>query len=89
MIREGDKPLFDDRCVLAHCAKPRAYRVWNRSRRQADWEEHRVACHYANLVYVDVERAFTERSKSLLNAPSPRKWWSTVNTAVFWCEREL
>ena len=35
-------------------------------------------------MYVDVERAFTERIKPLLtNAPNPRKRWSTVKTAVF------
>ena len=28
----GNKPWFDDRCVLAHRAKQRAYRVWCRIR---------------------------------------------------------
>ena len=38
----------------------------------------------AQLVYGDAERAFTERSKSLLtNAPNSRKCWSNVKTAVF------
>ena len=36
---------------------------------------YRVAGRRAQLVYEDTERAFTERSKSLLpNAPNPRKW---------------
>ena len=35
-------------------------------------------------VYVEPEQSFNERSKTLLaNAPNPRKWWSTVKTAVF------
>ena len=34
-VRTGDKPLYDDRCVLAYRAKQRAYRVWSRSRSQA------------------------------------------------------
>ena len=43
MVKTDDKPWFDDRCVLVHCAKQRAYRVWSRSRTQADWEEYMVA----------------------------------------------
>ena len=40
-----------------------------------------MARRLAQLVYEDVERAFTVRSKSLLtNAPDPRKWWPTVET---------
>ena len=40
-------------------------------------------CH-EQLVYEDVERAFTERSEShLTNAPNQRKRWATVTTAVF------
>ena len=35
-VRMGDKPKFDNRCVLAHRAKQRAYRVWRRSRTQDD-----------------------------------------------------
>ena len=30
-------------------------------RTQADWEEHRVVRRYAQLVYVDAERAFTNK----------------------------
>ena len=38
----------------------------------------------AQPVYEDTEQAFTERTKSLLTkASNPRKWWSTVRTAVF------
>ena len=36
VVRMGDKPWFDDRSVLAHCAMQRAYRVWSSSRTQAD-----------------------------------------------------
>ena len=28
VVRSGNKPWFDDRCVLAHRAMQRAYRVW-------------------------------------------------------------
>ena len=41
--RTGDNLWFDDRCVLAHRAKQKAYKVRGRSRKQADWEEYRVA----------------------------------------------
>ena len=53
MVRTGDKPWFDDRCVLAHRAKKRAYRPWSRSRKQADWEEYSVASRHVQLVYED------------------------------------
>ena len=43
VVRTRDKPWFDDRCPLTHCAKQRTYRVRGRNRTQADWEEYRVA----------------------------------------------
>ena len=49
-----------------------------------------VARRRAQLVFEDVERAFTEWSKSLLtNAPNPRKWWSIVKTSVFGASSSL
>ena len=78
MARKEDKPWFHNRYALAHRVKQKSCGVWSRSRTQADWEEHRVARRRAQLVYGDAERAFTERSKSLLtNAPN-----SFVKTAV-------
>ena len=83
VVKTGDKPWFDDRCVLAHGTKPRAYRVWSRSRFQADWEEYTVARRRVQLVYGHAERAFTEQNKSLLtNAPNLPKWLSTVTTTA-------
>ena len=83
MVRTGDRPLSDNRYVLAHCAKQKAYRMQSRSKTQVDWEEHWVACRYAQLVYVDDERAFIERSKSLLaNAPNQRKWLWVFGTST-------
>ena len=66
MVRTGDKPWFDDQCVLAHRAKQRTYRVWSSSYTQADWEEYRVARRQAQHVYVADERAFNEPNKTLL-----------------------
>ena len=88
VVRTGEESWFDDRRVLAHCAKQSSYRVWSHSRTQADWEEYRVVRRHAQPVYENTERAFTERSKSLLtNAPNPLKWWSTIRMAVFFlCE---
>ena len=57
--------FFDDRYVLVFYMKHRIYRVWSRSRTQADWEEYRVARRQTQLVYIDAERAFTEWIKSL------------------------
>ena len=85
MVRTRDKPWFANRCFLAHRAKQRAYRVWSRSRMK-----YTVARRRGQLVYEDAERAFTKRSKSLLtNAQNPRKWWSTVKTAVFGASSSL
>ena len=43
-----------------------------------------MARRHTQRVYVEAEQAFNGRSKVLLtNAPTPQKWWSTVNTAVF------
>ena len=83
MVRIGDKPWLDDWCVLAHRAKQRACRVWSRSRTRDDWEKYRVPCRHSHRVYMETKRAFNERGRTLLtNAPIPRKWWSTVETAV-------
>ena len=57
MVRTGDELWFDDRCVLAHRVKQRAYRVWSPSRMQANWEEYRMARRNAQLVYEDPEQA--------------------------------
>ena len=48
VVKTGDKPWFDDWC-LAHRAKQRAYRVWSRSRTQADWEEYKVARRHSSF----------------------------------------
>ena len=70
---------FDDLCVLAPRAKQRAYLAWSSSRAQADFQEHR-----GFVVMLSVCMSFNERSKGILtNAPNPRKWCSTVKTAVF------
>ena len=63
MVRTRDKPWFVDRYVFARRAKHRAYRVWSRSRMQANWEEYRVACCYAQRLYVKAERPFNERAQ--------------------------
>ena len=36
VVRTSEQPWFNGRCVLSHSAKQRAYRVWSRSRKQAD-----------------------------------------------------
>ena len=83
MVKTGETPLFDDRCVLAHRAKQRAYRVWSWSRSQADWKEYRVARRRAQLVYEDAERVFKERSKSFDECTKSTEVVFTVRIAVF------
>ena len=55
VVRTSDEPWFDIRCDLAYRAKLRKYRVLSRSRTQMNWEEYRVACRHAQLVYVDAK----------------------------------
>ena len=53
-------------------------------------EVYRVARRHAHLVYVAVERVFSERRTSILaNALNPRKWWSIVKAAVFGASSSL
>ena len=49
MFRTRDKSWFNDPCDLAHRVKQRVYRVWRRSKTQANWEEYTVARHHAQL----------------------------------------
>ena len=44
MARTRDELWLDNRCVLANRVKQRVYRVWSRSRTQAEWKGYRVAC---------------------------------------------
>ena len=38
----------------------------------------------ANKTYSDAKRQFSDRNRNvLMNVHSPRKWWSTIKSAVF------
>ena len=68
----------------------RPYRVFSYSRMQAKWKEYRANRRHAQLVCVDTEVGFIERSKShLTNALYPRKWWSILKMAVFGASSSL
>ena len=57
---------------------------------KVDWEGYRVAHRHTQHLYALAERAFNDRSRTLLtSAPSPRKWWATVKTAVFCASSSL
>ena len=55
VVRTEDKPEFDNPYVLVHSAEQRSYRIWNRSRSQADWEEYGVSRRHALYVNVEAE----------------------------------
>ena len=44
------KPWLNNTCVLVHRTKQRAYRVWSRSRAQADIEEYTESRRHAERV---------------------------------------
>ena len=52
VVRTGNKPWFDEQCVLAHREKQGAYRMWSRSKMQVNWEKYRETRRHAHHVYV-------------------------------------
>ena len=67
-------------------AKRTEYIVWSRSRVQADSEDYWATRRHAQLVYVDAERVFTERSKSLLTKHLIHESDDLPLRRRFWCE---
>ena len=83
-MRTKDKPWFDDQCRHAFGLKQEAHLRWPRDRSRVKWDEF---VHYqvrANETYSEAKRQFNDRNRDvLMNVQSPRKWWSTLKSAVF------
>ena len=86
VIRVGnkDKPWFDDQCRHAFRLKHEAHLRWTRDSSRINWEEF-VRCQVrANETYSEAKRQFSDRNRDvLMKVQSPRKWWSTLKSAVF------
>ena len=72
VVRTGNKPYFDNQCILAHCAKQWTYRVWSRSKMRVDFEGYRVTRRHAHHMCEEAEQAFNERNKTLLTCACTR-----------------
>ena len=82
-VRNKDKPWFDDQCRHAFGLKQEAHLRWTRDDSLVSREEF-VHCQLrSNETYSEAKRQFSVRNIDILmNAPTPRKWWSTLKSAV-------
>ena len=66
LVRNKDKPWFDDQCRLAFDLKQVAHLRWTHNHSRVDWEEF-VRCEVrANLTSSEVRRLFSVRRMDLL-----------------------
>ena len=79
-----DKPWFDDQCRHAFGLKQEAHLWWTRDRSRVNWEQFVRYQVRANETYSEAKRQFSDRNRDVfMNVQSPRKWWSTLKSAVF------
>ena len=83
-MRNQQKPCFDDQCRHAFGLKQEAHLRCTRDHSWVNWEEF-VCCQMrANETYSEAKDQFSDRNSAvLMNAQSPRKWWSTLKSLVF------
>ena len=83
-VRNKDKPWFNNQCRHAFGLKQEIHLRWTHDRSRVNWEEC-VHCQVrANETYSEAKRQFSDRNRAVLkNVQSPRKWWSTLKSAVF------
>ena len=76
LVRNKDKPWFDDLCGRAFDLMQEAHLRWTRDRSQVNWEEF-VRCQViANETYWEAKHQFSVRNINvLMNVQSPHKWW--------------
>ena len=83
-VRNKDKPWFNDDCRRVFDLKKEAHLRWTRDRSRVNWDEFVHYQRRANAVYAEAMRQFSIRTLGvLMNAQCPRKWWSTLKSAVF------
>ena len=78
-MRNKDKPWYDDQCRHAFGLNQEAHLQWTRDSSRVNWEEF-VRCQVRAIeIYSEAKRQFSARNRDvLMNAQSPRKWWSTL-----------
>ena len=84
LVRNKDKPWFDDPCIHAFGLNQEAHLRWTRNLPRVNWEEF---IHYqvrASETYSEAKRQFSDRNRDvLMNVQYPHKWGSTLKSAVF------
>ena len=92
-MRNKDKPWFDDQYRHAFGLKQEAHLRWTRDCSRVNWEEFVRYQVRGNETYSEAKRQFSDRNGDvLMNVQSPRKWWSTLKSAVRvvdWCVNRL
>ena len=74
LVRNKDKPWFDDQCRHAFGLKQEANLRWTRDRSRINWEEFDRCQVRANETYSDAKRQFSDRNMDvLMNVESPHK----------------
>ena len=84
LVRNKDKPWFDDQCRHAFGLKQEAHLRWTSDRSRVNWEEF-VHCQVRAIeTYSEAKCQFSDRNRDvLMNVESPHKWWFTIKSAVF------
>ena len=79
-----NQPWFDDQCRHAFGLKQEAHLRWTRDHSRVNWKEFVCYQVRANETYSEDKRQFSDRNRdALMNVQFPRKWWSTLKSAVF------
>ena len=74
LVRNKDKPWFNDDCRRASDFKQEAHLRWTRDRSRLNWDEFVHYQRRANAVYAEAMRQFSVRSRDvLINAQCPHK----------------
>ena len=83
-VRNKDNLWFDDQCRHAFSLKQEGHLRWTSDRSRVNWDDFVLCQVRANETYSEAKRQFSDRNRDvLMNVQSPRKWWSTLKSAVF------
>ena len=74
LVRNKDKPWFDDQCRHAFGLKQEAHLRWTRDRSRVNWKKF-VRCQgRANETYSEAKSQFSDKNRDvLINVDSPHK----------------
>ena len=78
-VRNKDKPWFDNQCRNASALKQEVYLRWTRDRFRVNNEEFFLCQVELMKLTQRSSVSFVTETDVLMDAQSPRKWWSTVS----------